>query len=149
MIGFEMTAEGSNGFRQKRGAWTEGSMMSIKALLTIGSIVNKDQQHGLQRGVVSQIEAQFKKIADSMFSSICSMGIAFTLFVKGDIRFKYYFDPTKGSDEIQRELLFLFKSTEKEIGSQVMIYFCRIIQDFVRDNFDSNDDLILTINIDL
>ena len=149
MIGFEMKAEGSNGFRQKRAAWTEGSMMSIKVLLTLGSLANRDQQHGTQRGAVSQIESSFKKIADSMFASICAMGLSFTLFVKGDIKFKYVFDPKKDADQIQRELLFLFKATENKIGDQVMIYFCRIILDFVTLNFDSNDDLILTIDIDL
>jgi hypothetical protein len=149
MIGFEMKAKGSNGFSQKRSAWTEGSLMSLKVIATIGSLVDRNKQGGTQRGTLSQIEASFKKIADRKFDHICSLGLDFTLFVTGDIKFKYHFDSSKKSSQIQSELYHLFLSQTDEIGDQVMICFCAIIDDFAIMNFDSNETLVLTIDIDL
>lgn len=150
MIGFEMKAWGSNGFRQTRAAWTEGSLMSLKALATIGSLANRDKQGSIQRGALSSIEASFKKIADSRFAHICSLGLDFTLFITGDLKFKYHFDSSKNSSQIQSELYHLFLSQIDKIGDQVMIYFCAIVDDFALLNFDNTDeDLVLTVDIDL
>jgi len=150
MIGFEMKAWGSNGFKQRRAAWTEGSLMSLKVLLSIGSLANRDSQGLVQRGAVSNIEASFKKIADNKFRHICSCGLHFALFLTGDIKFKYYFDSKKNSSQIQSELLHLFASKTKKIGDQVMIYFCSIVDDFVLSNFNNtDDDLVLTMPIRL
>jgi hypothetical protein len=134
MIGFKMKAHGTNGFKQKRSAWTEGSMMALKVLATIGSVIGKDKQGGGQRGALSSIEANFKRIADQMFASMCAQGLDFTLFVTGDINFKFFFDSSKRANQIQSELYNLFKSQVEEIGDQVMIYFCRIVNDFVARN---------------
>ena len=67
--------------------------MALKILATAASLANKDQQHKSQRGALSSIELNFRKIADAKFSS--AMGLPFTLFLKGDIKLKYFFDPAK------------------------------------------------------
>lgn len=150
MIGFEMSATGSGGFRQKRAAWTEGSLMALKVIGTAGSLVNKDQLHSTQRSAISAIEASFSKIAKSRFDAVCACGLSFTLFMKGDIAFKYYFDSSKKSDQIKSELYNQFAAaTDGGIGDQVMIYFCAIVNDFVLTNFDSTGKLSLTIDVDL
>lgn len=150
MIGFEMKAWGSNSFKQNRASWTEGSLMSLQVLSTIGSLANRDKQGGTQRGALSQIEASFERIASARFHKICSSGMNFALFVTGDIKFKYYFNSTKNASQIRSELYHLFLSQTNKIGDQVMILFCAIIDDFVLMNFDNkNKDLVLTIKIDL
>lgn len=150
MIGFEMKATGSGGFKQKRGAWTEGSLMALKVIGTAGSLVNKDQLHSTQRGVISAIEANFSKIAKSRFDKVCACGLNFTLFMTGDIAFKYHFDSSKKSDQIKSELYNQFAAaTDGGIGDQVMIYFCAIVDDFVLTNFNNNSKLTLTIDVDL
>jgi hypothetical protein len=150
MIGFELNGEGSGGFREKRGAWTEGSLMALKILATAASLANKDQQHKSQRGALSSIELNFKKIADAKFSSICAMGLAFTLFLKGDIQLKYFFDPAKSGAQIQGEFYKALAAQESEIGDQVMIHMCAMIEDFAIMNLGSNADaLVLGIDVDL
>jgi hypothetical protein len=64
MIGFEMKANGSGGFRQSRGAATEGSIMALKVIATGGALANKDPYHATLRGVISQIEASVCVLAD-------------------------------------------------------------------------------------
>jgi len=149
MIGFEMKAEGSNGFRQTRGAWTEGSLMALKVIARAGSFANKDKLGSVQSGALSSIEASFKKIADNLFRSICSMGVSLTLFVSGDLEFKYVFESGKNADQVMSELLNLMASQESEMGDQVMIAFCRTIENFIMLNIGSNDKLVLKIDIDL
>jgi hypothetical protein len=149
VIGFELTANGSNNFKQKRGGWTEGSMMALKILATAASLANRDKMGGAQRGALSSIETSFKKIADAKFNSVCSMGLDFTLFLKRDIKLKYHFNSSKTMEETQSEFLHLISAQEAEMGDQVMIAMCTIIEDFTLMNFDSNDTLILTIDVDL
>jgi hypothetical protein len=150
MIGFEMEAWGSNGFKQKRSAWTEGSLMALKVSSTVGSMAEKSGL-GLPRGgVISQIEASFKKLAYNKFKNTCSCGLSFSLFLTGDYNFKYYFDANKDSSQTRSELYNLFASQADKIGDQVIIYFCSIVDDFVLLNFDSSEpNLVLTIEIDL
>lgn len=150
MIGFKLQAHGSNGFKQTRGGWTEGSMMALKALAEFESLANKLPFGLTQVGALSSVEASFKKIADAKFANICSFGLSFNLFVEGDITFSYRFDPVKKPAQIQRELLNAMASREERMGNQVMISFCTIIEDFVIMNFNANEQgLSLTINIDL
>ncbi|WP_024299777.1 hypothetical protein [Methylomicrobium lacus] len=150
MIGFEMKATGSGGFRQNRGAWTEGSLIALKVFATAGSLANKDSLHSSQRGIISQIESNFSAIAKNRFKKVCSCSLNFTLFMKGDIKFKYYFDSSKKSEQIQSELYNIFASATDEIGDQVIIYFCAIVDDFILTNFNNySEPLILTIEVDL
>ncbi|GMV46508.1 MAG: hypothetical protein AMXMBFR66_19060 [Pseudomonadota bacterium] len=150
MIGFEMKAWGSGGFKQKRAAWSEGSLMALKVLALAGSFADKGKQGSTQKGALSAIEASFKKIADKRFAHICGLGLDFALFIRGDLNFKYYFDSSKSSAQVQSELYHRFLSETDKIGDQVMIYFCAIVDDFVTRNFDNSDeDLTLTIDIDL
>jgi len=70
--------------------------------------------------------------------------------MKGDIKFKYYFDSSKNSEQIQSELYNIFASATDEIGDQVIIYFCAIVDDFILTNFNNySEPLILTIEVDL
>ena len=150
MIGFKLIGKGSGGFKQTREAWTEGSLMALKVLATAASLANKDSMHPTERGALSSIEVSFKKIADAKFMSICSMAIGFTLFLKRDIKLKYFFDPAKSASQIQSEFYNALAAQESESGDQVMIYMCAMIEDFVILNFDNNEDtLVLTIDVDL
>jgi hypothetical protein len=149
MIGFRLTANGSGGFRQTKEAWSEGSMMALHLIATGASLANKDGMHTGERGVISQIEASFSKIAKIRFEKVCACGVNFTLFMKRDIAFKYYFDASKSSAQIQSELYNKFAAATGEVGDQVMINFCTLIDDFLTLNFSSNAPLILTIDVDL
>jgi hypothetical protein len=150
MIGFDLYGTGSGGFKQKRGAWTEGSLLALKILATAASLANGDQQHNTERGALSSIESNFKKIADAKFRTVCAMGLAFTLFLKRDLKLKYFFDPGKSAAQIQSEFYNALAAQESEIGDQVMIHMCAMIEDFAIMNFDGNaDTLVLTIDVDL
>lgn len=148
MIGFELKAEGSNGFRQKRSAWTEGSLLALKVALSIPK-VNPSGQGKSRRAILDGIEASFSSIAKSALDSVCAEGPNFTLFMKRDVAFKYHFDYSKSSDRIKSEFLGMIASQVDGLGDQVMIYLCQTIQDFKTMNFDSNDTLVLTIDLDL
>jgi hypothetical protein len=148
VIGFEIKAEGSNGFRRSSGAWTEGSLIALKVVLSLPK-VNPPGQGGLKRGILDSIEASFGKIAKALLRNICADGMNFTLFMTGDINFKYFFDYSKSADQIESEFLHLLANDQEELGDQVMIHICRTIQDFILHNFDNNGPLILTIDVDL
>ncbi len=148
MIGFKLKAEGSNGFRYSRSLWTEGSMIALKIALSLPK-VNPSGRGGFNRGVIRSIEASFNKIAKSLFNNICSDGLNFTLFVTGDMKFKYVFDYSKKPDQIKSEFLHLLASTGEEIGDQVLIHLCRSIEFFFMHNIEKTGRLILNVDIDL
>jgi hypothetical protein len=149
MIGFELSATGSNGFRHKSGAWTEGSLVALKIVLSAPK-VNPPGFGGTRRGMIGSIEASFAKIADALLNRVCSMGADFILFVTGDMKFKYVFDSAKSSDQVRSEFLHAIASTREEIGDQVMIHICRAIELFIMHNFDRmGEKLILNMEIDL
>ena len=149
MIGFDLEATGSNGFRRSSGAWTEGSLIALKLAMSTPK-VNPPGSGGTNRGILDSIEASFSKIAKILLHNVCSMGVAFTLFMKGDIKFKYVFDSGKSADQVESEFLhMLANASGGGVGDQVMIHICRTIEDFITQNLTSNDVLILTIEIDL
>ncbi|MDP9896732.1 hypothetical protein J2W32_005842 [Variovorax boronicumulans] len=150
MIGFELKARGSYGFKQSRSAWTEGSLIALKAVALADNFANKTQQTA-RNGALTQIEEQFKKIADARFGAICSFGLDFTLFLEGDIKLKYFFDSRKNSSQIQSEFLNALRGQTAKLGDQVVIYMAQTIEDFVTTVFDKTDEeeLILHINVDL
>jgi len=148
MIGFELEATGSNGFRHSSSAWSEGSLIALKVVLSLPK-ANPSGMGGARRGMLDSIESSFSSIAKSMMDKICADGVNFTLFVKGDMNFKYYFDYSKSSDEIKTEFLRHLGKAEGGVGDQVLIHFCRTINDFFTANFSSNGPLILNIDIDL
>jgi len=150
MIGFELKARGTYAFKQTRSAWTEGSLIALKAVALADNFANKTQQTA-RNGTLTQIEQQFKKIADARFGTICSFGLDFTLFLEGDIKLKYFFDSTKDSSQIQSEFLNALRGQTAKLGDQVVIYMAQTIEDFVTMAFDRTDgeELILHINVDL
>ena len=155
MIGFEMSATGSKGFRQKRAAWTEGSLVALKAIVVITDklLLRKfgDKMSSTQKGAINSIEASFKKLAHSVFNRMCSVGSGITLFVSGDINFTYFFDPDRDTEDTAVELLRLLARENGGVGDQVVIYFSRIVEDFVIHTIgeEDNEPLILRIEIDL
>ena len=148
MIGFEIEAEGSNGFRRSSGAWTEGSLIALKIALSLPK-VNPSGQGGFKRGILDSIEASFGKIAKALLRNICADGMNFTLFMEGDIMFRYFFDYSKSADQIESEFVRVLAEDQEELGDQVMIHICRTIQEFILHNFDKNGPLTLTIDVDL
>jgi hypothetical protein len=70
--------------------------------------------------------------------------------MKGDVKFKMFWDYSKSSDEIKAEFLRRFgEKADGEIGDQVLIHICRTIQDFFLVNLTNNEPLILEIDLDL
>ena len=148
MIGFEMEATGSNGFRRKSGAWTEGSMIGLKIILS-APVVNPPGTSPARPSMIGSIEASFSKIAKSLLDRVCAMGKNFTLFLTGDISLRHHFDYSKSSSQVKSEFLHALATAHGEIGDQVMIHLCRTIEDFIIMNLTSNDKLTLTVDIDL
>jgi len=148
MIGFEMKASGSNGFKRSSGAWSEGSMIALKFVMSLPK-VNPPGMGKTRRGMISAIESSFGKIKAILLRDVCSSGNNFTLFLTRDIKLKYFFDYSKKPERVQREFLHLLAKSEGEIGDQVMMHICRTIQDFQMHNITKNGDLTLTIDVDL
>ena len=149
MIGFEMSATGSNGFRRKSGAWTEGSMIALKILVSAPK-VNPPGMGGGRRGTIGSIEASFGKIAETLLDQVCGFGLNFTLFLTGDIRLRHHFDYSKSTAQVKSEFLNALASVHGKIGDQVMIHLCRTIKDFLTLNITNRrDTLVLTVDIDL
>jgi len=149
MIGFELKARGTNGFRRDSAAWTEGSLIALKIILSVPK-ANPPGSGGARRGQIGSIEASFAKIANNLLNRVCGMGADFTLFVSGDMEFKYVFESSKSGEQIRNELLHTIASTQEEIGDQVMIHMCRTIEQFILHNIDwLDEELILNIEIDL
>jgi hypothetical protein len=149
-IGFDLEATGSNGYRRSSGAWTEGSLIALKIVMSAPK-VNPPGMGGTRRGMLDSIEASFSKIAKALLQRVCSMGVGFTLFMKGDMKFKYVFESGKSADEVESEFLHMLASASGGgIGDQVMIHICRTIEEFILHNISNlNDELTLTIDIDL
>jgi hypothetical protein len=148
-IGFDLEAKGSNGFRRSSGAWTEGSLIALKIVMSVPK-VNVPGTGKTNRGIISGIEASFSQVAKSLLDNVTSDGMNFTLFMKGDVKFKMFWDYSKSSDEIKAEFLRRFgEKADGEIGDQVLIHICRTIQDFFLVNLTNNEPLILEIDLDL
>jgi hypothetical protein len=149
-IGFDLEATGSNGYRRSSGAWSEGSLISLKIIMSVPK-ANPPGMGGTRRGILGSIEASFSKIAKNLLSRVCSMGVDFTLFMKGDIKFKYVFESGKSADQVESEFLnLLANASDGGVGDQVMIHICRTIEEFMTLNISNlNDDLVLTIDLDL
>ncbi len=150
MIGFKLDAKGTYGFKQKRSAWTEGSLVALQVFALADNLGNKTSQTA-RGSALSRIEMQFKKMAKQKFESICSQGLDFTLFLTGDIDLKYFFDASKDFEQIQSEFLNALSAQTDELGDQVMIYLGATINDFVVNSVlkEGNESLILTIDVDL
>ena len=149
-IGFDLEATGSNGYRRRSGAWTEGSLIALKLAMSAPK-VNPPGMGGTRRGILDSIEASFGRIAKSLLRNVCSMSADFTLFMKGDLKFKYVFESGKSADQVESEFLHLLaNASDGGIGDQVMIHICRTIEEFITHNISNlNDELLLTIDIDL
>jgi hypothetical protein len=147
MIGFELSATGSHGFKFSSSAWTEGDIWIANALKAVPKSPLKKAQGVLVEG----IEAQFKKLGQNMFwSYVVNFGMDLHLTVKGDFSFMYQFQASKPSDQIARELLKIIDAQDEDMGDQVTIHFANCFKNFqlhviTRDT----SDLKLVIDIDL
>lgn len=148
MWGFKMSAWGSNGFKQKSSAWTEGSMTSLKFALSLPKL-NPSSSGGGNRGMIRSVEASFGKIRAALLSQACGSGMNFGLVVTRNIKLKYYFDGSKSPEQTQSEFLHALAVAKGHIGDQVMIHLCRMINDFVMANLSKSSPYFLTIDVDL
>lgn len=147
MIGFDLSATGSHGFKFSSSAWTEGDIWIANAL----KVVPKSPLKKAQGVLVDGIEAQFKKLGQNMFwTHVVNFGLDLHLTVKGDFSFMYQFQASKPSDQIARELLKIIDAQSEDMGDQVTIHFANCFKNFqlhvvTRDT----NDLKLVIDIDL
>ncbi len=147
MIGFELSARGSNGFKFNSSAWTEGDIWIANAL----KAVPKSPLKQAQGTIVDGIESQFKKLGQNMFwNYVVNFGLDLHLTVKGDFNFMYQFKASKSSDQIARELLQLISEQDEEMGDQVTIHFANCFKNFqLHVVMGNTNDLKLVIDIDL
>jgi hypothetical protein len=147
MIGFELNATGSHGFKFNSSAWTEGSIWIKNAF----KVVPKNPLKQTQVGLVDAIEDQFKKLGQIMFwNYVIGFGMDLHLTVTGDFNFMYQFQASKPADQIARELLQIIAAQSEDMGDQVTIHFANCFKNFqlhviTRDT----SDLKLIIDIDL
>ena len=147
MIGFELSATGSHGFKFHSSAWTEGDIWIANALKAVPKSPLKQAQGVLVDG----IEAQFKKLGQIMFwNYVAGFGMDLHLTVKGDFSFMYQFQASKSSDQIARELLKLIDAQSEDMGDQVTIHFANCFKNFqLHVITEDTSDLKLVIDIDL
>ncbi len=148
MIGFEMSAFGSNGFKRKSSAWTEGSMTSLKFAASLPK-VNPSFSGGGNRSMISQVEASFGRIRATLLSEVCAGGLSFGLVLTRNIKLKYYFDESKSGEQTQSEFLGVLAGAKGSIGDQVMIHLCRTLQDFKLHSLMKSGPHFVTIDVDL
>lgn len=147
MIGFELNATGSYGFKFNSSAWTEGD-------LWIGHALKAVPKSPLKKGqgvILNAIEGQFKKLGQTMFwSYVVNFGMDLHLTVKGDMNFMYQFKSSKPSDQIARELLQLIEDQDEDMGDQVTLHIANCFRNFQLHVVTRNtNDLKLVIDIDL
>lgn len=147
MIGFELNATGSDGFKYHSGAWTEGSIWIKHAL----KAVPKSPLKSGQGQIINAIEGQFKKLGQSMFwSYVVNFGLDLHLTVKGDFNFMYQFQASKPADQIASELLKIIAGQKEDMGDQVTIHFANCFKHFQLHVVTGNtSNLKLVIDIDL
>lgn len=147
MIGFELSATGSHGFKFNSSAWTEGDIWIANAL----KVVPKNPLKKAQGALVDGIEAQFKKLGQNMFwTYVAGFGMDLHLTVKGDFSFMYQFQSSKSSDQIARELLQLIENQDEDMGDQVTIHFANCFKHFQLHVITGDtSNLKLVIDIDL
>lgn len=147
MIGFEINATGSHGFKWAGGAWTEGSLWLAKTAL---KAVPRSPENKGSAVLVDGIEAQFSQLKDVMMNKIASLGLNLHLTVTGDFNFMYQFQSGKRSSQTLNELLQIIANQEEDMGDQVALQFCRCLLDFRLHVVTRNlSDLKLKMNIDL
>ncbi len=147
MIGFDLKATGSHGFKFSSSAWTEGDIWIANAL----KVVPKSPLKKAQGVLVDGIEAQFKKLGQNMFwTYVAGFGLDLHLTVKGDFNFMYQFQASKPSEQIARELLKIIDAQDEDMGDQVTIHFANCFKNFQLHVITGDtNDLKLVIDIDL
>lgn len=147
MIGFELNATGSHGFKYSSSAWTEGSIWIKHAL----KAVPKSPLKSGQGSIVNAIEGQFKKLGQVMFwSYVVNFGMDLHLTVKGDFNFMYQFQASKPADQIARELLKIIDAQKEDMGDQVTIHLANCFKNFQLHVITQNtNNLSLIVDIDL
>ena len=148
MIGFEMSAIGSNGFKRKSSAWSEGSMTSLKFAASLPK-VNPSFSGGGSRSMIGQIESSFGEMRAALLSQVCASSVSYSLLLTRNIKLKYYFDSAKSGDQTQSEFMNALAGAKRSIGDQVMIHLCRTMQDFIMHNLTNSGPHFLTIDVDL
>ena len=147
MIGFELSATGSDGFKFNSSALTEGDLRIGNAL----KVVPKNPLKKAQGALIKGIEGQFNKLGQTMFwTYVVNFGMNLHLTVKGDMNFMYQFKSSKPADQIARELLQLIEDQDEDMGDQVTIHFANCFKHFQLHVVTGNtSNLNLVINIDL
>tara|TARA_R110002049_G_scaffold23781_4_gene84544 strand:+ start:42939 stop:43385 length:447 start_codon:yes stop_codon:yes gene_type:complete len=148
MIGFELKAFGSNGFKASSGAWTEGDMTSLKFAASLPKLNPGSSGKG-SRSMISQVEASFGKIRAALVRQICTPGFSFGVVMTRNIKMKYYFDVSKTAEQTQSEFMGALAGAKGAIGDQVMIHLCRMIMDFIMHDLTNPGPHFITIDVDL
>ena len=147
MIGFNLNATGSYGFKFSSGAWTEGHLWMGDAL----KLVPKNPLKSLQGATLKAIEGQFKKLGQTMFwNYVINFGMNLHLTVKGDFNFMYQFQASKPAEQIAQELLQIIANQQEKMGDQVTLHFANCFRNFqIHVLMTDTNDLKLVIDIDL
>lgn len=147
MIGFKLSATGSNGFRFNSSAWTEGDLWVGKAL----KVIPKNPLKNAQGAVLQEIEAQFKKLGQIYFwNYIANFGLDLHLTVTGDFNFMYQFQASKSAEQIAAELLKIIEAQKEDMGDQVTLHLANCFKNFqLHVITNSTNDLKLKVDIDL
>ncbi len=147
MIGFELNATGSNGFKFSSSAWTEGSIWIKHAF----KAVPKSPLKGAQGSMVDAIEDQFKKLGQIMFwNYVVNFGMDLHLTVKGDFNFMYQFKASKPAEQISRELMKIIAEQDEDMGDQVTLHLANCFKNFQLHVITGDtSNLKLIVDIDL
>lgn len=147
MVGFQIVANGSYDFQWSRGAWTEGDLWFLKAVM---KTIPKDPWLKGNKSTIDVIEKGFANIKDALVNQIGNIGLNMHLTVTNDFNFMYKFEAMKNGRQTTYELLQILADQKNDMNDQVMIYFCQCLKDFQFHVFTKkSNNLQLRVDIDL
>ncbi|MEM6305990.1 MAG: hypothetical protein AAF744_14830 [Pseudomonadota bacterium] len=150
MIGFEMSAVGTGGYRTSRSGWTEGSMVGLSAFMMVPKVNPTFSSGGGKWGTMRAIERGFGQLGRAKMEAICAQPMNVTLILKGDMDAKFYFDSKKGAEQLASEFMNALQKDQDKVGDHVLIAICDIVQKYETTAImNRGSKLILTIDVDL
>jgi hypothetical protein len=126
MIGFSIYAHDNSDFAWYNSFGTEGDSWLTKKALEVA----RHPQRNPSVGAIDLIDNQFQRVKNALLRTIAYIDMDLTLFVTGDFNFIYQFQAGKTGRPVAEELLHLIAQQEKDMGDDVMMFFCGCLLDY-------------------
>ncbi len=136
MLGFRIDAFGKHDFTWHTSSWTEGSLAALGIALkqvnrlpirvpVLSTLLGPGNAGSKQ---VAAIHDAFRDLKFRFLYDAANLGLKVRVSAYGDVNFRHTLDPSHSPD--QAAVALLKTVVAHDMGDQVVIQFCRCLQDF-------------------